>query len=116
MKLPAEPESRRVVTETTKLPTVDCGLVDRGFILVMGGRMVLTNARGGRRGHSRILWSLAPQYRHNPSVSCLRLPVDDRRLQSVCMGSGGSLISGWRMGGVAMATDDSTGTANGQLN
>ncbi len=66
--------------------------------------MVLTNARGGRRGHSRILCPLAPQYRHKPSESRLRLSADDRRLWSVCMGSGGSLISGWRMGGVAMAT------------
>ncbi len=39
--------------------------------------MVLTKARGGRRGQSRILWPLAPQYRHNPSVKRLRLSVDD---------------------------------------
>ncbi len=70
--------------------------------------MVLTKARGGRRGQSRILWPLEPQYRHNPSVNRLRLSVDDRRLQSVCVGSGGSLVSGWLMGGVAMATDDSS--------
>ncbi len=67
--------------------------------------MVLTKARGGRRGHSRIMCPLAPHYRHNPLDNRLRLSAGDRRLKSVCIGSGGSLVSGWRVGGVAMATE-----------
>ncbi len=89
MKLPAEPESRRAETDITVLETVSRSQVESGFILWIEGWMALTKDCGGRRGHASIMCPLAPQYKYRCCVSRLCLSDVVRRLESVCIGSGG---------------------------
>ncbi len=103
--LTAEPESRRAEMEITVLETVSWAQVESGFILWIEGWMALTKDRGGRRGHASIMCPLAPEHRCCESRLCLSDVV--RRLESVCIGSGGLWPFGGRLGGGAMAVETS---------
>lgn len=101
MKLLAEPESMRALTETGTLEAVRQTIVVSGVELIWGLWTTLPMGQG-QMGHGEIICPLAPQYKQRPWVSPLCRSVVVSRAELICMGSdagsGELTYSGWQGG------------------